>query len=200
MNHLKSLNQLNNQYFALRHGESIANQKGLIVSSPKNGIRNYGLSETGRKQIENSVRSNDKVKKVNKVISSDFLRAFESAEIAHQLLNSETEIQYGKNLRERFFGDHELQDNTFYQNVWDDDELDSSHTNNNVESADAVMERTTSLILTLENDFKGEAFLLVSHGDALQILQAAFSKTSASLHRSLPHLDTAEIRELILTI
>ena len=136
----------------------------------------------------------------NKVISSDFLRAFESAEIAHQLLNSETEIQYGKNLRERFFGDHELQDNTFYQNVWDDDELDSSHTNNNVESADAVMERTTSLILTLENDFKGEAFLLVSHGDALQILQAAFSKTSASSHRSLPHLDTAEIRELILTI
>ncbi len=200
MNHLKSLNQLNNQYFALRHGESIANQKGLIVSSPENGIRNYGLSETGRKQIENSVRSNDKIKKVNKVISSDFLRAFESAEIAHQLLNSETEIQYGKNLRERFFGDHELQDNTFYQNVWDDDELDSSHTKNNVESADAVMERTTSLILTLENDFKGEAFLLVSHGDALQILQAAFSKTSASLHRSLPHLDTAEIRELILTI
>lgn len=200
MNHLKSLNQLNNQYFALRHGESIANQKGLIVSSPENGIRNYGLSETGRKQIENSVRSNDKVKKVNKVISSDFLRAFESAEIAHQLLHSETEIQYGKNLRERFFGDHELQDNTFYQKVWDDDQLDSSHTNNNVESADAVMERTTSLILTLENDFKGEAFLLVSHGDALQILQAAFSKTSASLHRSLQHLDTAEIRELILTI
>ena len=199
MNHLQSINTLNNQYFALRHGESIANQKGLIVSSPENGIKNYGLSETGRKQIETSVRGNDKVKNVTQVISSDFLRTVESAAIAHQCLHSETEIQYDKKLRERFFGDHELQDNSFYQKVWDDDQLDSSHTNNNVESADAVMERTTSLVMILENEFNGESFLLVSHGDALQILQAAFRKTSASLHRSLPNLDTAEIRELIVT-
>ena len=199
MNHLQSINKLNNQYFALRHGESIANQKGLIVSSPENGIKNYGLSETGRKQIETSIRGNDKVKKVTKVISSDFLRTVESAAIAHQCLHSKTEIQYDKKLRERFFGDHELQDNSYYQKVWDDDKLDSSHTNNNVESADAVMERTTSLVMTLENEFNGESFLLVSHGDALQILQAAFNKTPASLHRSLPNLDTAEIRELILT-
>ena len=199
MNHLQSINTLNNQYFALRHGESIANQKGLIVSSPENGIKNYGLSETGRKQIETSVRGNDKVKNVTQVISSDFLRTVESAAIAHQCLHSETEIQYDKKLRERFFGDHELQDNSYYQKVWDDDQLDSSHTNSNVESADAVMERTTSLVMTLENEFNGESFLLVSHGDALQILQAAFSKTSASLHRSLPNLETAEIRELIVT-
>ncbi len=198
MNHLKPLNQLNNQYFALRHGESIANQKGLIVSSPENGIRDYGLSETGRKQITDSVRSNSKINKRTRVISSDFLRAFESAQIAHQLLHSEADIQCIESLRERFFGDHELKDNTLYQNVWDDDQQDSSHTVNNVESADAVIERTTSHISTLEKNFKGETFLLVSHGDALQILQAAFNKSSASAHRSLPHLDTAEIRELIL--
>ncbi len=77
-------------------------------------------------------------------------------------------------------------------------ELNSSHTVGNVESADAVMERTTSLITALENDFKGEIFLLVSHGDALQILQTAFNKKPASVHRSLPHLETAEIREFIL--
>ena len=198
MNHLKSLNTLNNHYFALRHGESIANQKGLIVSSPENGIKNYGLSETGRKQIADSVRSNNKINKRTKIISSDFLRAFESAQIAHQLLHSESDILYSKHLRERFFGDNELKDNTIYQNIWDEDQLNSSHTINNVESADAVMERTTSLITTLENDYKGEIFLLASHGDALQILQAGFNKTSASLHRSLPHLDTAEIRELLL--
>jgi len=198
MNHLKSLSRLNNQYFALRHGESIANQKGLIVSSPENGIKDYGLSGTGRKQITVSVKSNNKMSKKTRIISSDFLRAFETAEIVHQLLDSKDEIQTSKHLRERFFGDHELHNNTFYQNVWDGDEQNSSLTENNVESADAVMDRTTSLITTLEKDFKEETFLLVSHGDALQILQTAFNKKPASVHRSLPHLETAEIRELIL--
>ncbi len=61
MNHLKSLSRLNNQYFALRHGESTANQKELIVSSPENGIQNYGLSGTGRKQITDSIKSNNKI-------------------------------------------------------------------------------------------------------------------------------------------
>ena len=65
MNHLKSLNKLNNQYFALRHGESIANQKGLIVSSPENGIKGYGLSETGQTQINESVIANNLINKKN---------------------------------------------------------------------------------------------------------------------------------------
>jgi len=108
MNHLKSLNQLNNQYFALRHGESIANQKGLIVSSPENGIKDYGLSETGQKQITDSVSASSKINKRTRIISSDFLRAFESAQIAHKLLYSGSDIQYIESLRERFFGDHKL--------------------------------------------------------------------------------------------
>ena len=199
MNHLKSLNQLNNHYFALRHGESTANHQGLIVSSPDNGIKDYGLSETGKKQINDSVKACNKINKVTKIISSDFLRAFESSNIAQHLLHSETDIQISKYLRERFFGDHELHNNTFYQNVWDNDEIDPSHTINNVESADAVMARTTSLVTSLERDFKGDTFLLVSHGDAIQILQTAFNKLPASLHRSLSHLNTAEIRELTLT-
>ena len=199
MNHLEKLKQLQNQYFVLRHGESTANQQGLIVSSPDNGIINYGLSKTGRDQITNSVKTNQKVKKVTQIISSDFLRTNESAVIAYQLLQAKKEIHYSINLRERFFGDHELKDNSFYQAIWNDDALDSSHTINNVESADAVMERTSSLIVRLEDDFNEEVFLLVSHGDALQILQAAFGKIPPSLHRSLPHLETAEIRELVLT-
>lgn len=200
MNHLEPLKQLKNQYFALRHGESIANQKGLIVSSPANGVKNYGLSEEGRKQITNSVTANAKINSKTKIISSDFLRAHESARIAHQILGPDSNIQISEYLRERFFGDYELKDNTFYQNVWDDDQQDSSNTANKVESADAVLERTTSLISSLETSFEGEMFLLVSHGDALQILQTAFSKTATSAHRSLPHLDTAEIRELTLKV
>jgi broad specificity phosphatase PhoE len=40
--------------------------------------------------------------------------------------------------------------------------------------------------------------VLVSHGDTLQILQAAFLRMSPTRHRSLPGLETAEIRRLRL--
>merc|ERR1719414_343626 len=40
--------------------------------------------------------------------------------------------------------------------------------------------------------------VLVSHGDALQLLQTAFQGVSPSEHRSLPHLHPGELRELCL--
>jgi len=39
---------------------------------------------------------------------------------------------------------------------------------------------------------------VVSHGDPLQILQAAFLRMSPSSHRSLPPLEPAELRQLHL--
>ena len=198
MNYLQTQKTLNNRYFVMRHGESIANQKGLIVSAPENGVPDYCLSAIGRFQLEQSVEANTLLSGVTKIFSSDFKRARESAEIAHSLLNCKDDVTLSKNLRERFFGDFEMSSNIHYQTVWDNDAVNSGHSIDNVESADAVMERTSSLVLSLEKEYSGKMFLLVSHGDALQILQAAFLKTEASTHRSLPHLQTAEIRELIL--
>lgn len=182
----------------MRHGQSIANQKGLIVSAPENGVSDYGLSDEGRVQVERSIRVIPESVRITQIISSDFKRARESAEIGHQILGGKHEIIFEKSLRERFFGDFELKPNNHYQTVWDDDTVSSAHTKNNVESADTVMKRATSLVLSLEKDFNGESFLLVSHGDTLQILHTAFQKQDASRHRGIPHLETAEIRELIL--
>lgn len=182
----------------MRHGESLANQQGLIVSLAENGISAYGLSETGRVQINKSVTTHPRISGVTQIISSDFKRAHESAQIAHALLSCQTEITLSEKLRERDFGDFELKSNIHYQTVWDNDAIDSSHTIDNAESADAVMLRATSLILSLEKDFSAETILLVSHGDTLQILQTAFLKQAASEQRQMPHLETAEIRELVL--
>lgn len=183
----------------MRHGESIANQQGIIVSKAENGLSGYGLCESGRIQIEQSVKANSYQHTFTQIISSDFKRARESAEIAQALLQFNQDIIFAENLRERFFGDFELKQNDCYKIVWDNDAVNSAHTIDKVESADAVMDRTSSLVQSIEKKFTGETFLLVSHGDALQILQAAFHKSPASEHRLLPHLDTAEIRELVLT-
>ena len=42
MNRLLNIDRLNNRYFAMRHGHSMANHQGIIVSHPDNGRDNYG--------------------------------------------------------------------------------------------------------------------------------------------------------------
>lgn len=197
MNHLLNLSTLKNQYYVMRHGQSLANVEGLIVSTPENGVPNYGLSDAGRNQVTQSIR-NEKLKNSVKIISSDFKRAHESAKIAHKLIACNNDITLDIRLRERDFGDFELQPDRNYQTPWTHDAVDSSHTIDNVESADSVMERATSLILLLEEEPNIETYLLVAHGDTLQILQTAFLKQPATKQREMPHLNTAEIRALKL--
>ena len=197
MNHLLTLTTLKNQYFIMRHGQSMANVEGIIVSTPENGIPNYGLSDTGKEQVRKSISSQMLDEKV-KIISSDFKRAHESAMIAHKIINSRDDIVLDSRLRERNFGDFELQSDENYPIPWQKDGEDPSHTQNNVESANSVMQRATSLIIFLEESSKQQTYLLVAHGDTLQILQTAFLKQPASRQREMPHLNTAEIRELKL--
>ena len=199
MNNLLKIEPLTNRYFIMRHGRSLANQLELIVSSPENGVESYGLDDKGREQVIDSVEATQAIIDVSLIISSDFQRARETAEITQDLLSTKEDIVFHKLLRERFFGDLELTSSEHYQSVWDEDGLDATHTKFGVESVESVMDRATSLIATLEGYFTETTFLLVSHGDVLQILQAAFNKLPASEHRSVPHLDTAEIRELIVT-
>jgi len=201
MNELLEFTTLKNTYFAMRHGESLANVEGIIISTPENGIPKYGLSDVGRGQVERSVSDtmlSNCLDETTHIVSSDFKRAHESAEIAHKLLVSKAHLQLDARLRERDFGDFELKSNIHYQTVWDNDAIDSSHTIDNAESADSVMQRATELVLELENGHKNETFLLVAHGDTIQILQTAFKKYSASKQRELKHLETAEIRPLVL--
>ena len=198
MNHILKTEPLTNRYFVMRHAKSLANQLELIVSDPKNGVESYGLQDSAREQITQSIEANPELKDVSLVMSSDFLRARETAEIAHELLGCQEDIVFHKLLRERSFGELELATSDNYQLVWDEDGLDAGHTKFGVESAEAVMDRASGLIATLESYFTETQFLLVSHGDVLQILQAAFHKLPASEHRSVPHLGTSEVRELIV--
>ena len=183
----------------MRHAQSLANCEGLIVSRPENGLLNYGLSKKGQLQVKDSafkfIYTFDR--KIQ-IISSDFKRAKETADVIHQSLRVTTAIKFDERLRERDFGDFELHSDMHYQTTWDNDAKDSSHTINNVESADDVMTRVTKLIVDIEKEYSKSTLLLVAHGDTLQILQTAFQKQAATKQRELAHLENAEIRELFL--
>jgi len=187
---------LSNHYWVMRHGQSEANIAGIIASDPKVGCTAYGLTETGKKQAADSIASSPSLTSNTHILSSDFLRARETAEIVHKAIRGKYPIHFTEKLRERFFGELNDLSDSHYQNVWTLDRDNPDHHEFGVESANEVVARTTALIQTLENQFSNETFLLVAHGDVLQLLQTWFQGVPASEHRQLSHLNTAEIRRL----
>jgi probable phosphoglycerate mutase len=182
----------------MRHGHSLANQQGVIISHPARGCREYGLSDLGRRQVVESLADDRELDADTLIISSDFRRALESAQIAHRTLACKMPLTTDERLRERNFGELEAASDTSYAEVWREDARDPDSELHGVESANRVMRRTSALVIDLESRYRDASLLLVSHGDALQLLQAAFCKQDASQHRSLRHLETAEIRPLML--
>jgi broad specificity phosphatase PhoE len=189
---------LKNRYFAMRHGQSMANVQAIIISDPEVGTRAYGLSSLGRDQVLAALAQlpgqfNDRTK----IISSDFLRARETAQIIADGLGVIEPILFSDKLRERSFGELHGESDSRYIDVWDLDEVDASHRRFGVEAAVDVVGRVTNLLWQLEKRYQGEQVLLVAHGDVLQLLQTAFEAISPRLHRQLCPLPVAGIRQLV---
>jgi probable phosphoglycerate mutase len=188
--------RLNNRYFAMRHGQSLANEQGIIISHPANGVlAEYGLSEIGKNQVAASVKKSilppDTV-----IYSSDFSRARQTAEIVCQQIGG-SEVTLAEELRERYFGDWEKMPFANYEKVWQVDREHADWHKHNVEPVNDVLTRTLRLITEIEYHHLERDILLVSHGDTLQILQVGLSGQSPTKHRDLPYFETAEIRRLV---
>jgi broad specificity phosphatase PhoE len=197
MNQLSRLGCLANRFSVMRHGQSKANARGIIVSRIENDRRgDFGLTELGRQQVLAAAQRCG-LPEGTVICSSDFSRARQTAEIVRAHLGV-PRVVIAEALRERCFGDWEGTPTANYARVWAADEASAGRADGNVEPAAAVLDRTTGFIMELEDRYSGRDILLVSHGDTLQILQAGFLRIDPSRHRSLPDLATAEIRRLRL--
>jgi broad specificity phosphatase PhoE len=197
MNHLSGVARLSNRYRVMRHGQSKANEAGIIVSrieSDRSG--DWGLSDLGRRQAL-AAAGGSSLPADTVICSSDFSRARQTAEIMREHLGA-PEVIVTDALRERCFGDLEGTSAGNYARVWTADEAGAGYGDSGIEPAAAVLDRATALIADLERRYAGRDILLVSHGDTLQILQAGFLRLDPARHRSVSHLETAEIRELRL--
>lgn len=221
-NELFNFSELRNRYFVIRHGQSTANTRKVVVSDPKVGLIGYGLTDEGKRQIEESARkflhklkvrrlqlanvvgekeaavklSMDNITKNNSIVlSSDFKRALETAEIFAKSVKLNPPKK-AKALRERFFGNYDMREGDIYPSVWDRDAMDYAQTDNGVESVASVLHRSTKLVKIVESMHKGKNVFLVAHGDIGQILQTGFHKMDPRQHRKIQHLENAEIREM----
>ena len=99
-------------------------------------------------------------------------------------------------MRERQFGQWEGTCYTHYSDAWNKDAIDPDGMINGVESANSVRERMGAAVCSLEAEFTGRDIVLVSHGDPLRLLQAAFEGLDTALNRTLPYFEPAEWRLL----
>ena len=128
------------------------------------------------------------------IYCSDFFRARQTAEIFRDRLDNNIIIEQTSFLRERFFGEFDMENHAAYEKVWIEDAQNSAHKEFSVESVDEVLTRVKSLINTLEDKHTKSNIILVSHGDVLQITQTIFDGIAPAFHRSLEPLQTAELR------
>ncbi|CAI7891259.1 unnamed protein product [Closterium sp. NIES-53] len=177
--------ELRNRYVLLRHGRSLANERGLIVSSLVNGVAaEYGLAAEGRQQAQRAGRQLKELLEQRGVAGRDvvvfaspFSRTQQTAALAAAELGIDvlgTRFQTAEELRERYFGHHlELNSHDLYPAVWVDDRKDATfRPGGDGESVLAVAQRTARLIQHIEEAVDGKVVVLVSHGDTLQIINS----------------------------
>jgi probable phosphoglycerate mutase len=189
------MHELKNRYYGFRHGESQANVEGVIVSDPALGTVRYGLTEKGRRQVHCSISSAGDLDSQTLVVSSDFKRAVETAEIIKEVLGTDP-VVLDERLRERDFGGWEGQTLASYAEAWLQDAYSPDQPGNGTESADAVRLRMQEVIESLEEQYAARNIILVSHGDPLMILMTCFKDIPAARHRSITYIDTGEMRRL----
>lgn len=190
--------KLTKQWFVLRHGKSEANEAGIVASQLVTAEAAYGLTESGRVEVENSVRvANDELLESStlRILMSPFLRTLQTAEIARNLLGVQAEVDH--RLIERDFGDYELLSDEHYQEVWDVDPIHPENVPGRAESVYNVAARTCDLVLEVEEDPTIATCLLVTHCDVAMILSCAFQNLDPRHHRTLAPIKTGEVRRLI---
>eukprot|EP00899_Mesostigma_viride_P014637 jgi/Mesvir1/23174/Mv22646-RA.1 len=178
---LSVLANAKNEYWILRHGQSLANDAHLIVSDPVNGVDlKYGLAPLGYQQAAASgkkfaeeVKGRDCVH----IYHSPFSRTTQTAQAVRDALGwgpDDSRFHVADALKERYFGpDLELRNDSQYKAVWASDKIDPTMTPAlGAESVYQVVQRLLGLLKMLERRHEGCTILLVSHGDCLQIIQA----------------------------
>ncbi|XP_077246319.1 phosphoglycerate mutase family protein [Tasmannia lanceolata] len=180
---MATLSFLRNRYWVLRHGKSIPNEKGLVVSSMENGtLPEYGLASEGNSQAQMAGKLFHEELEANnipvdnvRICYSPFSRTTQTAKVVASVLNLPFESPKCKvmeELRERFFGPtFELLSHDKYSEIWALDEKDPFMPPEGGESVADVVSRLATALAAIEAEFQGCTILVVSHGDPLQTLQ-----------------------------
>lgn len=196
--------KLKNNYFLLRHGESLKNVKGIGSSWPEKVP--MPLTKKGKKEVEKAAREAKK-KKIDFIFASDILRARQTAEIVGKKLGMKPILD--KRLREIGLGVLNGKPiSQFGAFLNKGEELSSlEHYKRRFKSAvlggetyKKVEARLADFIRKVEKKYKGKNILLVSHQRPLTLLEKTVKKYSLEKFVRIivgkKEIKTGELRKL----
>lgn len=150
-----------NNYWAIRHGLATSNIENRVSSKVENDDH---LTPEGREQVEKSVQELAS-QKIDLIISSDFIRTKETAEILAKGLGlGSDQIIFDPRLREIDAGELEGKDWSQYGAFFKHHVHELNQPLPGGESLAMVRERVVAALLDLEKKYENKNILLVSHG------------------------------------
>lgn len=155
-----------NSYIAMRHAESLGNTKGIVTSV----IGGHGdeITEKGRGQMVEVVKEL-KEKNIDLIITSDFVRTMETAEILKKELGlSDDSVIKDARLHEIQIPDYEGVD----WGKWREKDIHErfTYTDDVNENYNNVKERIGEFLYDCEEKYEGKNILIISHGLPIQML------------------------------
>jgi isoleucyl-tRNA synthetase len=158
-----------NKYFLLRHGESVMNIKGILISTLPEKTP-CPLTKKGRKQISR-VAKELKKEKIDLIFSSDLLRTRETAEIVGKELGIKP--IFDKRLREIRAGIFEGKNIKEYESFWKSYEEKYKKKPKGAENYLDCKKRVYKFLKELEKKYREKTILIVSHQRPLAMLEGA---------------------------
>lgn len=189
-----------NQYLIMRHGEAVSNVLGSISCEPVGN----DLTELGRKQAESSAELL-KEEKIDLIISSDFARAKQTAEITARVIGYDKDkIIYDDRLHEVNFGAYNNESIESYHGHFKNTLDRFSVRPEGGENLSDVKQRVASFLYDLEEKYRGKKILIISHGDPTWLMQTvALGMDPKDIvaditknYKELFYLKNAEVRKL----
>ncbi|HAS81064.1 MAG: Isoleucine-tRNA ligase [Candidatus Nomurabacteria bacterium GW2011_GWE1_32_28] len=186
-----------NKYFVMRHGQAESNLKNTISSKVEDVDH---LTEKGKKQVFDSL-SELKNKKIDFIISSDFMRTKETAEIIKKGLGiSNNNLIFDKRIWELSAG---IFDGNTWDNFWEVRENGEGYfyKPEGGESHKDLKLRVISFLYDLEKKYKDKNILIITHEGPARLLIAGLKgfndiNTIEYLKDNIVKFDNAEIKEL----
>ena len=156
-----------NNYFLLRHGQTIyqTEKTDILYPSPENPP--VTLTEEGENQIRKAAKEL-KEKNIDLIFSSDFFRTQQTSGIVAKELG--LEVNFDKRLRDINLGIFHGGPKEKYRDFFSSREERFYKRPSEGESRSDVKKRLTDFLKEIERKYKNKNILIVSHGDPLWLL------------------------------
>jgi isoleucyl-tRNA synthetase len=155
----------NNKYFVMRHGGADSNFREYIDSGSN---KDNHLTEEGKANVLEKAKE---LEDIDLIISSDILRAKETAEIVSKELD--VKVIYDKRIREKDFGGYDGKTigeySKLFKNLEDKFETECP----GGENRNDVRKRIGEFIYDINSNYKDKNILIISHGTPIHLLYSS---------------------------